>query len=120
MIFSAFAVPPEYQRRVLLYGVLGAIVLRRFALTRFQDRMHRISVRLSDVNGPKGGVDKRCLVRIKADGLPDIVVEDTETDLYVAVDRAVDRTRRTLERHWKRAGNPLNEPFQRGNNDDWI
>jgi len=28
MIFSAFAVPPEYQRRVLLYGVLGAIVLR--------------------------------------------------------------------------------------------
>ena len=28
MIFSFFAVPPEYQRRVLLYGVLGAIVLR--------------------------------------------------------------------------------------------
>ena len=28
MIFSYFAVPPEYQRRVLLYGVLGAIVLR--------------------------------------------------------------------------------------------
>ncbi|MBV2234618.1 MAG: TerC family protein [Sterolibacterium sp.] len=28
MIFSAFQVPAEYQRRVLLYGVLGAIVLR--------------------------------------------------------------------------------------------
>jgi len=28
MIFSHFAVPPEYQRRVLLYGVLGAIVMR--------------------------------------------------------------------------------------------
>jgi tellurite resistance protein TerC len=28
MLFSYFAVPPEYQRRVLLYGVLGAIVLR--------------------------------------------------------------------------------------------
>lgn len=28
MIFSYFAVPPEYQRRVLLYGVLGAIVMR--------------------------------------------------------------------------------------------
>ena len=27
-IFSYFAVPPEYQRRVLMYGVLGAIVLR--------------------------------------------------------------------------------------------
>lgn len=28
MIFSAFNVPPENQRRVLLYGVLGAIILR--------------------------------------------------------------------------------------------
>lgn len=28
MIFSYFAVPPEYQRRVLLYGVLGAIIMR--------------------------------------------------------------------------------------------
>ncbi|HND79798.1 MAG TPA: TerC family protein [Accumulibacter sp.] len=28
MIFSYFAVPPELQRRVLLYGVLGAIVMR--------------------------------------------------------------------------------------------
>lgn len=28
LIFGAFKVPAEYQRRVLLYGVLGAIVLR--------------------------------------------------------------------------------------------
>jgi tellurite resistance protein TerC len=28
LIFSAFNVSPEYQRRVLIYGVLGAIVLR--------------------------------------------------------------------------------------------
>ncbi len=28
MIFSYFAVPQEYQKRVLLYGVLGAIILR--------------------------------------------------------------------------------------------
>ncbi len=28
MIFTFFAVPPEYQRRVLLYGVLGAIIMR--------------------------------------------------------------------------------------------
>ena len=28
MIFGFFAVPPELQRRVLLYGVLGAIVMR--------------------------------------------------------------------------------------------
>ena len=28
LIFSAFQVPQEYQRRVLIYGVLGAIVMR--------------------------------------------------------------------------------------------
>src|SRR5450830_75397 len=28
LIFSAFQVKPEYQRRVLIYGVLGAIVMR--------------------------------------------------------------------------------------------
>lgn len=28
MLFSYFAVPAEYQRRVLIYGVLGAIVMR--------------------------------------------------------------------------------------------
>lgn len=28
MIFAAFAIPPALQRRVLLYGVLGAIILR--------------------------------------------------------------------------------------------
>ena len=28
MIFAAFAIPPAYQRKILLYGVLGAIVLR--------------------------------------------------------------------------------------------
>lgn len=28
MIFNYFSIPPEYQRRVLLYGVLGAIFMR--------------------------------------------------------------------------------------------
>lgn len=32
MIFTYFAVPLEFQKRVLLYGVLGAIVLRAFMI----------------------------------------------------------------------------------------
>lgn len=28
MIFAAFHVPPEYQRKILIYGVLGAVVMR--------------------------------------------------------------------------------------------
>lgn len=32
MIFSYFAVPPEYQRRVLLFGVFGAVIMRAIAI----------------------------------------------------------------------------------------
>lgn len=32
LIFNYFAIPPEYQRRVLVYGVLSAVVLRFFVI----------------------------------------------------------------------------------------
>lgn len=75
----------------------------RFALTRFQDRVVRVAVRLSDVNGPRGGVNKHCHLQARLRGLPDIVVKDTEADLYVAVDRAAERAGRTLGRYLRRA-----------------
>jgi ribosome-associated translation inhibitor RaiA len=55
-------------------------------------------MRLSDINGPRGGADKRCHVRVVLDGLHDVVIEDIEADLYVAIDRATDRAGRTLVR----------------------
>ena len=75
----------------------------RFALNRFQDRVARVAVRLSDVNGPRGGVDKHCHLQVRLRGLPDIVVRETQADLYVAVDRAAERTGRTLGRYLQRA-----------------
>jgi ribosomal subunit interface protein len=75
----------------------------QFALNRFQDRLTWVAVRLSDVNGPKGGVDKLCQLQLCVHGLPDIIVKDTEADLYVAVDRAAERAGRMLQRHLRRA-----------------
>jgi putative sigma-54 modulation protein len=69
-----------------------------FALTCCGEHIRRVVMRLSDVNGPRGGPDKRCRLRLKLAGLPNLVVEDTQTDLYVAIDRATDRTGRTLVR----------------------
>lgn len=84
---------------------LRAYVEKRlqFALIRFEDRIVRVAVCLSDVNGPKGGVDKNCHIQVRLNGLPDIVVKDTEADLYVAVDRAAERVGRTLGRYLRRA-----------------
>ena len=41
MIFSYFSVPPEFQRRVLLYGVLGAIVMRAIMILAGAYLLHR-------------------------------------------------------------------------------
>jgi putative sigma-54 modulation protein len=73
-----------------------------FALTCCEDRIQRVAMRLSDINGPRGGADKRCRLQVVLAGLPDVVVEDTEVDLYVAIDRATDRTGRTLVRKIER------------------
>jgi len=70
----------------------------RFALTCFDDHIQRVVIRLSDINGPKGGVDKHCHLQVVLSGLHDVVIEDTEADMYVAINRATDRAGRTVER----------------------
>jgi len=74
----------------------------RFALTCCDDHIQRVVMRLSDINGPRGGLDKRCQLRVVLAGLPDVVVEDTEDDLYFAIDRATDRAGRTVVRRLAR------------------
>jgi len=69
-----------------------------FALTYCSGHISRVVVRLSDINGPRGGADKRCHVQVVLAGIPDVVVEDTEVDMYAAIDRAIDRARRTTVR----------------------
>jgi len=69
-----------------------------FSMSYFSDHINKVIVRLSDINGPRGGTDKRCHLQLIISGLPDIVVEDTEADMYAAIDRAMDRARRTVAR----------------------
>ena len=70
----------------------------RFALGSCDDHIQRIAMRLSDINGPRGGADKRCHIQVVLKGLPDVVIEDIEADLYIAIDRATDRAGRTVVR----------------------
>jgi len=69
-----------------------------FALSCCDEHIQKIVMRLSDINGPRGGEDKRCHLQVVLAGLPDVVIEDVEVDMYVAIDRACDRARRTLVR----------------------
>jgi len=75
----------------------------QFALNRNDRHVTKVKVRLADINGTRGGVDKRCQIDISLAGHNDIVIEDTETNLYIAIDRASDRCARTLCRRLERA-----------------
>jgi len=45
---------------------------------------------------------------------PDVVIEDTEMDLYAAIDRAADRAGRTVGRRLSRQRDNVRIPGQRG------
>ena len=73
-----------------------------FAFDRIGDRIRRVVVRLSDINGPRGGADKRCQLEVRLEQLPEVVIEDTQSDLYAAMDRAAERASRTVARRLSR------------------
>ena len=69
-----------------------------FLLGRGLRRIRRVDVTLSDLNGPRGGVDKRCQIKVSLNGLRPVIIEDIQSDLYMAIDRAASRTSRTVLR----------------------
>lgn len=91
-------------RNFELTDALANHIQRRldFALSPRYEQIQQIQVRLSDINGPRGGEDKCCHVRIVLPRLQDIVVEDTELDMYVAINRAIDRAGRSVSRRLSR------------------
>jgi hypothetical protein len=85
-----------------------ARLLRRldFALGRLGKHVTRVWVHLADMNGPRGGIDKRCRILVRLQHLPDVLVEDRDADLRVLIDRTVNRAglaaRRELSRRHSR------------------
>ena len=80
-------------RRFTLTAPLRAAVQRQIdrLAQALGPRITRISVRLFDVNGVRGGPDKGCLVHAHfSDGLT-IVASDVDEDLYRSVPSAFDK-----------------------------
>lgn len=75
-------------------------VMRRFTrpLDFARGRAHRASVYLTDENGPRGGIDKRCRIAITLNGCSPLVISDTQEDMYQAIDRVAKRAVNALSR----------------------
>lgn len=69
-----------------------------FGLGRLSNHIRKVTVRLSDTNGPRGGVDQYCQLIISLDQMPDVVIEDVASDQIFAINRAADRASRTVSR----------------------
>jgi len=68
------------------------------SLSGCKDKLQRVVIRLSDINGPRGGEDKHCLIQVVLPGMPDVIIEDTENDMYAAIDKATDRASSAVTR----------------------
>lgn len=71
--------------------------------SRLNGVVKTIEVFIKDINGPKGGIDKSCVVKIKTDQRAELVIKDKESDLYVAINRTFARAKRSLVRHAQNA-----------------
>jgi len=73
-----------------------------FVMRRLAWLTPRASVHLADVNGPRGGVDKRCQVQFKTEDGDTVVITSMARDWRDALDSALARANRVLLRLCKR------------------
>ncbi|MFT3734841.1 MAG: HPF/RaiA family ribosome-associated protein [Rhodocyclaceae bacterium] len=72
------------------------------ALSRLETHIRRLAVHIEDINGPRGGVDKRCVVQVQLMGTAPVVIQETGSDLPSVVDRALTRAGHTVGRNVER------------------
>ena len=84
-------------------AVMREVVERRvrFVLRRLSALVPRVDVKLVDVNGPRGGIDKRCQIELRTDGAGPVVVSSVAKDWRTALDGALARAVHAI---WSRRG----------------
>ena len=83
---------------------LRELAVRRvhFVMRRLTWLMPRARVRLSDTNGPRGGVDKCCHLELRTDHVGTVTVTSMARDWRSALEGALSRAARLLLRNWQR------------------
>jgi ribosome-associated translation inhibitor RaiA len=82
----------DEDNRALIRRKLG-MKLGKFAVS-----IERVTVRVSDTNGPRGGIDQVCNVKVVLTGLPSVVIERRDVALHAAIDVALRATEQAVRR----------------------
>ncbi len=70
----------------------------RFALGRFGDSINGVAVSLTDLNEPKGGILKECLITVNLRKGGEVIVQGSGKDCSVTLNYCADRIGRAVER----------------------
>ena len=81
-----------------------------FALGRFAPEIERVTTRVRDVNGPRGGVDQHCRMEVKLRGLENVMSEARADDAEVAVAFAAEGLGRGVARALERRRHTKRRP----------
>lgn len=68
------------------------------SLSYFEPQVYSALLTITDVNGPKGGKDMLCKIRLKLAGIPSILIQEKSESLRNAIDGAIRRAKQTLKR----------------------
>lgn len=100
------ATPVVIRSRVSLPAVTRRSIEERLrgTLAPFGPRIERASIRFEDLNGPRGGVDIHCTIKVVLSGSDSIIIEQRAPDVLEAVRRALSRVGRTVRQYADRRG----------------
>ncbi len=71
-------------------------------LGKYATSIERVSVRVKDVNGPRGGVDHVCHIKVVLSGLPSVVFQSQAASLNAAIKGALAGVERAVRRSVQR------------------
>lgn len=63
----------------------------RRSLRQVRRYVERVRVRITDLNGPRGGADKLCTMQVSITGQRPVFVRDIRSDMGAAISRAAER-----------------------------
>lgn len=88
-----------------LSAAIGAFVHREIAsaMAPFSEEIISVAVFLKDINGPKGGIDKQVVLRIRLRDGRQVALHTERDDLYAAIRVSARRARRAVRRSLARS-----------------
>ena len=93
------------DRNKMLNREIRELAERRllFALTRFDSRIAKVELVITDENGPRGGVDKVCRITVRLLRAGDVSITDRDADLARCISRIAERAGRAVSRSIERS-----------------